>query len=54
MGFKQTAQWIINIFSKLKPISMNFADLKNSDDSTIFTNLQFNKYENLICKLAYS
>ena len=32
---------------------MNFADLENSDDSTDFNNFQFNKYANLICKLAY-
>ena len=30
---------------------MKFADLENSDDSTIFSNFQFNKYANLICKL---
>ena len=33
---------------------MNFSDLENSEDSTIFNNFQFNKYANVICKLAYS
>ena len=33
---------------------MNFSDLENSDDSTIFNNFQFQKYANFICKLAYS
>ena len=33
---------------------MNFSDLENSDGSTIFNNFQFNKYANLIYKLAYS
>ena len=31
---------------------MNCSDVENSDDSTIFNNFQFNKYANLICKLA--